>query len=49
MSKTSLKMTERFDGKIVLELLFDDDFDLPDGDDSEDEDAESLATSEKRL
>ena len=32
-------MTERFDGMGVLELLFDDDFDLPDSDDSEDEDA----------
>ena len=50
MSKTSFKMAERFDGKKVLELLFDDDFDLPDGDDSEDEDAgESSYLGEKAL
>ena len=30
-------MAERFDGMGVLQLLFDDDFDLPDSDDSEEE------------
>ena len=45
--KNSLKMAERFDSKRVLELLFDDDFDLPNSDDSKNRMQESLATSEK--